>query len=187
MRKMNFIHIVFLLATLACNKSGGIPPDPPAPPPVVVPVVTDAYPAQYGTPFTNVPDPRDVTIYQVNMRAFSATHNFQGVTARLDQMKALGANVIYLMPVYPVGVLKSVNSPYCISNLDTVATEFGTLADLRSLVDGAHSRNMAVILDWVANQTSWDHAWITQHPDWYQHDGSGNIIQLAAYSDVAAL
>src|SRR5882757_6827824 len=144
-------------------------------------------PPQYGTPFTGVPDPRDVTIYQVNLRAFSSTHNLQGVINRLDQIKALGTNVIYLMPVYPVGTLKSVNSPYCIRNFDSIGTEFGTLADLRSLVDGAHNRNMAVILDWVVNQTSWDHPWITQHPDWYQHDANGNIIQLSSYTDVAAL
>lgn len=144
-------------------------------------------PAQYGTPFASVPDPRDVTIYQVNMRAFSSTHNLQGVINRLDQIKALGTNVVYLMPVYPVGVLKAVNSPYCIRNFDSVGTEFGTLTDLRNLVDGAHSRGMAVMMDWVVNQTSWDHPWITQHPDWYLKDGSGNIAALSPYTDVAAL
>src|ERR1700761_2905597 len=144
-------------------------------------------PPQFGTPFAGVPDPRDASIYQVNMRAFSATHNFQGVINRLDQIKALGVNVIYLMPVYPVGALRSVNSPYCIRNFDSVGTEFGSLTDLRNLVDGAHSRNMAVILDFVVNQTSWDHPWITQHPNWYLPDGSGNIEQLGTYRGVAAL
>ncbi len=144
-------------------------------------------PSQYGTPFSGVPDPRDAAIYQVNMRAFSSTHNLQGVTNRLNQIKALGVNVIYLMPIYPVGTLKSVNSPYCIRNFDSVGTEFGTLTDLRALVDGAHARNMAVILDWVVNQTSWDHPWITQHPNWYLQDGSGNIQALSPYTDVAAL
>ncbi|MEJ7681580.1 MAG: alpha-amylase family glycosyl hydrolase [Segetibacter sp.] len=46
------------------------------------------------------------------------------------------------------------------------------------LLDGAHSRGMAVILDWVVNQTSWDHPWITQHPDWYIRDANGVIQQL---------
>jgi glycosidase len=176
-----------LIVLLACSKSH---PGSPVTPPPVTPTDTTTpvtYPAQYGTPFTGVPDPRDVTIYQVNIRAFSATHNLQGVITRLDSIKALGVNVIYLMPVYPVGVYKSVNSPYCIRSLDSVGTEFGTLTDLRSLVDGAHSRNMAVIMDWVANQTSWDHPWITQHPSWYVQNASGVIQALAAYSDVAAL
>ena len=52
------------------------------------------------------------------------------------------------------------NSPYCISNFYEVDEEYGTLSELRHLVDEAHSRNMAVILDWVANHTSWDHPWI---------------------------
>jgi glycosidase len=145
-------------------------------------------PAQYGTPFTGVPDPRDASIYQVNMRCFSSTRNFQGLINRLDSIKALGVNVIYLMPVHPVGKdSKAVNSPYCIKDLNAVGAEFGTLDDMRRLVDGAHSRGMAVMLDWVANQTSWDHPWITQHKDWYLQDGSGNIIQLNSYADVAAL
>ncbi len=185
--KMNLFFAIGL-AMLACSKTHSVPPVTPVPP-VIPPVTTttDTIVPQYGVPFAGVPDPRDVTIYQVNMRAFSSTHNFQGVINRLDQIKALGVNVIYLMPVYPVGAYKSVNSPYCIRNLDSVGPEFGTLTDMRKLIDGAHSRNMAVILDWVANQTSWDHPWITAHPDWYLHDGSGNIEALASYSDVAAL
>lgn len=144
-------------------------------------------PPQYGTPFSGVPDPPDAIIYQVNIRAFSPTHDFRGVIDRLDQIRALGVNVIYLMPVYPVGVLKSFNSPYCIKDFLSVGPEFGTLTDLRNLVDGAHSRGMAVMLDWVVNQTSWDHPWIRQHPDWYLHDAEGNIKILGGYTDVAAL
>jgi glycosidase len=144
-------------------------------------------PEQYGTPFTGVPDAQDAVIYQVNMRCFSSTRNFQGVIDRLDNIKALGVNVIYLMPFYTVGTLKAFNSPYCIKDLYSVATEFGTLADLRNLVDEAHAKEMAVMIDWVSNQTSWDHPWITDHKDWYLQDGDGNIIQLNNYSDVAAL
>ncbi|MCX7987227.1 MAG: alpha-amylase family glycosyl hydrolase, partial [Bacteroidales bacterium] len=141
----------------------------------------------YGTPFSGVPDPRDAVIYQVNIRAFSSTRNLQGVINRLDNIKALGVNVIYLMPIYPVGTLNAFNSPYCIKDFTTVGSEYGSLNDLRALVDGAHSRGMAVILDWVANQTSWDHPWITQHPDWYQRDANGNIKNLNGWTDVAAL
>jgi len=144
-------------------------------------------PPQYGTPFANVPDIRDVTMYQVNIRAFSLGGNLQGVIARLDSIKALGVNVVYLMPVYPVGTLMSVNSPYCISDMDSVGTEYGSLADLRMLVDSAHDLNMAVIMDFVANQTSWDNPWITEHPSWYLHNASGAIEALGSYTDVAAL
>ena len=166
----------------SCTKSDA----PVVPPPVTV---TDSIPPQYGTPFSNVPDRQDAIIYQVNMRAFSQGGNFQGVIARLDSIKALGINIIYLMPVYPVGVLKSVNSPYCVKDYRAINTEFGTLTDLKALVDGAHSRNMAVILDWVANHTSWDNAWVADHKDWYQQDASGNIISPPGmgWTDVAQL
>jgi glycosidase len=146
-------------------------------------------PVQYGTPFGGVPDPRDAVIYQVNMRCFSSTHNLQGVINRLDNIKALGVNVIYLMPVYPSGILKSVNSPYCIKDYKSVGSEFGTLTDLRNLIDSAHSKGMAVILDWVANHTAWDHTWISIHKSWYLQDSIGNIISPPKHNwtDVAQL
>jgi glycosidase len=144
---------------------------------------------QYGTPFANVPDRRDATIYQINMRVFNTQRNFQAVIARLDSIKALGINVIYLMPVFPVGAVNSVNSPYCVKDYKLVNTEFGNLTDLRNLVDGAHNRNMSVILDWVANHTSWDNAWIGSHKDWYLQNGAGTIISPpgTGWNDVAQL
>ena len=177
---MNLLSL-FCLLLLACSKHHAATPTPPPAD------STTTLPAQYGAPFAGVPDPRDVSIYQVNIRAFSSSHDLRGVIARLDSIRALGVNVIYLMPVYPVGVLNSINSPYCIRSFDSVGSEYGTLTDLRNLVDGAHSRNMAVILDWIVNQTSWDHPWITQHPDWYLRNASGNIEALNGYADVAAL
>src|ERR1700729_14102 len=141
--KMNLLYMTICLL-LACSKHSAPSPPVTPPPDTTTTVTSDTIAAQYGTPFTGVPDPRDVTIYQVNIRAFSSTHNLQGVGSRLDQIKALGVNTIYLMPVYPVGTLKSVNSPYCIRNFDSVGTEYGSLTDLRNVVDGAHSRNMAV-------------------------------------------
>ena len=143
---------------------------------------------QYGTPSNKVPDRRDVTLYQVNIRTFSENGNLKGVTARLDSIKALGTNVIYLMPIYPVGALKSVNSPYCIRDYSMVNPEFGTLEDLLTLVDMAHSKNMAVILDWVANHTSYDNVWI-KNKSWYLQDANGNIISPPnmGWNDVAQL
>ena len=113
------------------------------------------------------------------------------LAARLDSIKAPGVNVLYLMPIYLVGVLKGVNSPYAVRDYRAVNPEFGTLADLRTLVDGAHARNMAVMLDWVANHTAWDHPWTTQHVDWYQRNAAGAIVSPSnngvSYNDVAQL
>ena len=170
-----YLAIIFTVIFFSCSKTDlpvapGLPSDP----------------AQYGTPFANVPAAKDVNLYQVNMRVFSAAGNLQGVTARLDAIKNLGINVVYLMPIYPVGISRGINSPYAVKDYEAVGSEFGTLEDLRNLVDQAHQKNIAVILDWVANHTSWDNAWIT-NKSWYQQDASGNIISPNGYNDVAQL
>lgn len=142
--------------------------------------IPDPAPGQsefYGEPYRALPeDVNDWVLYEVNIRAFSQNGDLQGVIARLDSIKSLGVNVIWLMPIYPVGVEKGFNSPYCVRDFKGVATEYGDLADLRHLVDEAHQREMAVILDYVANHTAWDHPWITEHPEWYNRDAMGNII-----------
>ena len=176
--KKIFCLLVVAAGFAACKKSSSSTP--------VTPTTVDT--SQYGTPYANVPDAKDIVMYEVNIRAFSGTDNFTGVINRLDSIKALGVNVIWLMPTYPVGVLKSINSPYCVKDYQAVNSEFGSLTDLRNLVSQAHSKGMAVILDWVADHTSWDNAWIT-NKDWYQQDASGNIVQPAGttWTDVAGL
>lgn len=148
-------------------------------------------PVQYGVPFAAVPDPDKSVIYEVNIRAFSEAGNFQGVIDKLDYLQSLGINTIWLMPIHPVGQVKSaggLGSPYAVKNYLEVNTEFGDLAKLRELVQKAHDRNMAVILDWVANHTAWDNPWIS-NKSWYTQDASGNIIIPAGtnWQDVADL
>lgn len=168
MKKLSFASLFLALTLLAgagratgqpAAAKAALPPDP----------------AQYGQPFAGVPASQNATIYQVNMRGFSQAGTFRGVMARLDSIKALGVNVVYLMPIFPIGKLKAVDSPFAVQNYTAVNPEFGTLADLRALVDGAHARGLAVMLDWVGNHTSWDHAWITAHPDWYVRDAQGQM------------
>lgn len=139
-------------------------------------------------PFVNVPDSRDVVIYQINPRAFSEEGSLKGITARLDSINALGVNVVYLMPIYPVGEERSVNSLYCIKNYTAVSEEFGTLEDLQELVSEAHNRDMAVLMDWVANHTSYDHPW-TADKSWYLTDSTGSILSPpgTGWNDVAQL
>jgi glycosidase len=177
MRSSLFFGLCLLLAS--CGK-----PPPPASPLEQVQGETP----QYGTPYALVPDPEDAVIYQVNLHAFSAEGNFAGVQARLDAIRSLGVNVLYLLPIYPVGVLKTVHSPYCVRDYEGVNSEFGTLDDLRSLVAEAHKRKMAVMFDWVADHTSWDNPWIA-HQSWYKQDAAGNIISppKTGWNDVAAL
>ena len=145
-------------------------------------------PTQYGVPFADIPAIEDVVMYEVNLRAFSSGGDIQGVIDKLDHIESLGINVIWLMPIYPIGEINSVNSPYSISNYTAVANEYGTMDDLRELTDEAHLRGMAVILDWVANHTAWDHPWIS-NTDWYTQDSEGNIIHPPGtnWEDVADL
>lgn len=145
-------------------------------------------PKQYGTPFNKVPSTADIIMYEVNIQAFSSAGNLAGVTGKLDSIQKLGVNVIWLMPVYTPGELNSVGSPYAVKDYLQVNPRFGNLDDLRQLISEAHSRGMAVILDWVANHTSWDHKWISSK-SWYSTDASGNIIIPPGtnWNDVAEL
>jgi len=147
---------------------------------------------QFGAPFDKMPKKEDVIIYQVNIRAFSQAGNLKGVQDRLTQIQELGVNVIYIMPIFPVGKERAtgeLGSPYAVKDYKAVNPDFGTLQDLQTLVEEAHKKNMAVILDWVANHSAWDNAWITQHKNWYQQDANGNIIIPPGtnYNDVAQL
>lgn len=154
------------------------------------PVITDPVDKykQYSTPFADVPDVADIILYEVNLRAFSPDRSLQGVKARLDEIKKLGINVIWLMPIHPIGQINSVNSPYSVRDYKAVNPEFGTLADLRQLTDAAHQKGIAIMMDWVANHTSWDNNWIS-NKTWYTQDAAGNIIHPAGtnWQDVADL
>ena len=124
----------------------------------------------------NVPEVADVVLYQVNPRVFAPSNSLQAVIARLDSIEDLGVNMLWIMPIYPIGEEKSKNSPYSVRDYKAVAPEFGTVDDLRMLVESSHERGIGVILDWVANHTAWDNVWVKQHPEWYTHDSTGNII-----------
>lgn len=140
---------------------------------------------------SQVPNTEDIVMYEINLRAFSNEGTFNGVTARLDSIKALGVNIIWLMPIHPVGVVKSVGqlgSPYSVQNYLIVNPEFGTLADFKNLINKSHNLGISVIMDWVANHTAWDNPWIV-NKSWYTQDGNGNIISPAGtgWNDVADL
>lgn len=135
-----------------------------------------------------VPQPEDVVIYQVNPRVFAPENSFQAVISRLDAIQDLGCNILWFMPVYPIGKEKSKNSPYSVKDYYGINTEFGTKNDFKQLVTEAHSRNMGVLLDWVPNHTAWDNEW-TKNKDWYTQDSLGNIIypERTDWTDVADL
>ncbi len=133
---------------------------------------------------------RDGVIYEIFPRVFSPKGDFNGVTARLDQLKDLGVNILWLMPIHPVGRLKAkgtIGSPYAVKDYFAINPDYGTAADLKRLVSEAHKRGLKVIIDIVANHTSWDSV-MMKTPDFYTHDASGKIIPpLPDWADVADL
>ena len=123
-----------------------------------------------------MPAVEDIAMYQVNPRVFAPDHSLNAVAARIDSIRDLGVNVMWVMPIYPIGIEKGKNSPYCISDYKAIAPEFGTIDDFKNLVNVCHEHGMGIILDWVANHTAWDHPWVKAHPDWYTHDEKADTI-----------
>jgi glycosidase len=130
------------------------------------------------------------TIYEIYPRDFSAAGNLNGVTARLDELHSLGVNILWTMPIHPIGEKfrkGDFGSPYSIKDYYAVDPNYGTLDDYKKLVAGAHQRGMKVIMDLVANHTAWDSV-MMQHPDFYKQDAQGHVIPpVPSWTDVAGL
>lgn len=133
----------------------------------------------------------DAIIYEVNIRQFSEEGTFGAFEKHLPELKALGVDIVWLMPIHPIGALNrkgGLGSYYSISDYRGINPEFGDLEDFKSLVQSIHKEGMFVVLDWVAGHTAWDHPWVTQHPDWYIKNESGDIIPPNPdWTDVAGL
>ena len=136
-----------------------------------------------------LPAVKDVVMYQVNPRVFAPNNSLKAVAERVNEISDLGANVMWVMPIYPIGKIKSKNSPYSISDYKAVNPEFGTIDDVKALADSCHKYGMALIVDWVANHTAWDNVWMKDHKDWYTQDEDGNVIYPPGtdWTDVADL
>ena len=137
-----------------------------------------------------MPAVEDIAMYQVNPRVFAPENSLNAVAARIDSIRDLGVNVMWVMPIYPIGIEKGKNSPYCISDYKAIAPEFGTIDDFKHLAQVCHEHGMGIILDWVANHTAWDHPWVKEHPDWYTRDEKTDTIicpQPWNWEDVADL
>ncbi len=130
--------------------------------------------------------PNQHVIYQLDLYNFTSLGTLAAAQQRLDYLKDLGIDIIWLMPIHPRGILGrigSLGSPYAPRDYHAVNPDFGTLADLQAFVAAAHQRGMQVWLDWVANHTAKDNVWITQHRNYYNStltspNGYGDVYQL---------
>ncbi|MBQ9679498.1 MAG: alpha-amylase [Ruminococcus sp.] len=121
---------------------------------------------------------RNMVMYQVFVRNFSAEGTFEKVRERLGDIKALGTDVIWLMPIHPVGKAQrkgTLGSPYAISDYRAVNPEFGKLDDFKALVEDIHAHGMKCIIDVVYNHTSPDSVLCKEHPEWFYHKEDGSF------------
>ncbi|MCJ8153011.1 alpha-amylase family glycosyl hydrolase [Chryseobacterium sp. SSA4.19] len=114
---------------------------------------------------------KNATIYELNIRQFSEEGSFKAIEKQLPRLKKMGIDIIWLMPVHPIGEIHrkgTLGSYYSVKDYYSVSSEFGTEEDFRHLVSAIHQQDMYVILDWVANHTSWDNEMVIKHPEWYR-------------------
>ena len=138
-------------------------PQPPRPQDAALPEPTPGV-APDNPQIDTTHDPlwyRDAVIYQLNVKALFDSNNdgygdFKGVTAKLDYVKDLGVNTIWLMPFYPSPLR---DDGYDIADYESVHPQYGTLADFKEMLDAAHARGLRVITELVINHTSSDHPW----------------------------
>lgn len=129
-------------------------------------------------------------LYEVNVRQYTEKGTFKAFEEHLDRLKDMGINTLWFMPIHPIseeGRKGTLGSYYAVKDYKGVNPEFGTIEDFQHLVDKAHDMGFKVILDWVANHTGWDNAWITEHDDWYVHLNDGSIKSPYDWTDVAQL
>ena len=107
---------------------------------------------------------KESVIYQIYPRSFCDSNgdgigDLPGITSKLDYIKELGVNVIWLSPVY-----RSPNDDngYDISDYQAIMDEFGTMADFDKLLSEAHARGLKIVMDLVVNHTSDEHPWFVE-------------------------
>lgn len=140
---------------------------------------------------------KKAVIYEVNIRQYTKEGTFAAFSASLPRLKDLGVDILWIMPVQRIGKVErkgTLGSYYSIADYRAVNPEFGTEADFKAMVAAAHAAGFKVILDWVANHTSFDHVWTKEHKDWYTLRKDGTISRAidqagkeTDWSDVADL
>lgn len=133
---------------------------------------------------------KDAVIYEIYPRQYSQKGDFNSITADLDRLKNLGVTVLWLMPIHPIGKLKAkgaVGSPYAVQDFYAINPDYGTKDDFKKLVNEAHQRGLKVIIDIVANHTSWDSVMMKTKGFHTTNDKGEVIPPVPDWADVADL
>ncbi|PLW99909.1 MAG: alpha-amylase, partial [Marinilabiliales bacterium] len=130
---------------------------------------------------------KNANIYEVNIRQYTEVGTINTFREHLPRLKEMGVDILWLMPVQPIGELNrkgSLGSYYSVKDYKAVNPEFGTMQDFKNLVNEAHGLGMYVILDWVANHSSWDNTWAVEHPEYYVKNDDGTFHSPYDWTDV---
>jgi len=129
----------------------------------------------------------DASLYEVNIRQFTPEGTFNAFSEHLQSLKDMGVDILWLMPVNPIGEKErkgSLGSYYSVMDYYAVNPRFGTMDDFKSLVKKAHALGLKVIIDWVPNHSSWDNPLAVEHPEYYMKDSAGNFKSPFDWTDV---
>jgi len=133
---------------------------------------------------------KNATIYEVNVRQYTAEGTFSAFQKHLPRLKDMGVDILWFMPITFISekVRKgTLGSYYACSSYTKINPEFGTVNDFASLVNEAHALGMKVIIDWVANHTGRQHEWMDLHPDWFSRNAQGEFTERNGWDDVVDL
>ncbi len=134
---------------------------------------------------------RNQVIYSIFTRQYSQEGTFQAVLKDLPRIKALGVDILWLMPIHPIGMKNrkgTLGSPYANLDYRAINPELGTRDDFIELVDAIHQQGMKVIIDVVYNHTSPDSVLSKEHPEWFLHKADGSFgNKIGDWSDVIDL
>lgn len=117
-------------------------------------------------------------IYQVYVRSHTKEGTFKAFDKDLDRIAQLGVDVVYFMPIHPIGQLGKkggLGCPYSIQDYKAINPEYGTIDDFEHTVREIHDRNMKVMIDIVFNHTSHDSVLLQEHPEYFMYDEDGKL------------
>jgi len=137
------------------------------------------------------PSTRNLVIYEVYVRNHQPNGTFAAVEADLPRIKSMGVDVIWFMPIHPIGEVERkgiLGSPYSISDYRAINPEYGDIAQFTALINRAHHLGLKVWIDVVFNHTAHDSILVKDHPEWFHQDASGNpVTTVPDWSDVIDL
>ena len=138
-------------------------------------------------------DPRlqNQVIYSVYVRNHTPEGTFRAVIPDLDRIKSLGTDIVWFLPIHPIGEAGkkgSLGCPYANRDYRTVNPAYGTMEDFQALVDAIHARGMKCMIDVVYNHTSPDSVLFQEHPEFFYHGPDGRPgNKMGDWSDVIDL